>query len=70
MFCRPIYIYSAAARRRCGGAMAAVDISTFRYISILYWVFVSSIVDKYTKSYGHISKCTQKPQKTSCQHRS
>ena len=64
MFFRPKNIYSTAATAAGGGAMAAVTASHVRYMSMLYWLCVSSIVVGYARSYGHISKSTQNPQKT------
>ena len=59
-----IYIYSAAARRRCGGAMAALNVSNFRHMSMFNTTLYSSIVDTLARSNGHISKCAQIKQKT------
>ena len=67
---KPIIIYSAAAGGGGGGAMAAVTSSQVRYMSMFYWLCVSSIVVEYARRYGHISKSTQKPPKNTCQHRS
>ena len=67
---KPIIIYSAAAGGGGGGAMAAAMVSHFRYMSMFNTVLVSSIVDKYARSYGHKRKSTQKSPKTRGQHRS
>ena len=66
----PIIIYSAAAGGGGGGAMAAAMVSHFRYMSMFNTVLVSSIVDKYARSYGHKRKSAQKSPKTRGQHRS
>ena len=63
MFFKPIYVCSTAATAAGGGAMTAVTTSQLRYVSMFYWLCVSSIVVGYARSYGHISKSTQNPKK-------